>query len=409
MNNQICRMCQSSRLHLFLDLGYSALSDGFLTKNDLNKAETSYPLNVLTCKNCGLCQLGYVVPPQYMFNKNYPYDSSTTKSGREHFFKMGKDICNFFNLQVNSLVMDVGSNTGVLLSSFKSKNMRVLGIEPSDNVANVARKKKIDTITDFFSHKLAKKVVKKYGKVSVLTATNVFAHINNLDDFMNGVKTLLKHDGILIIEAPYLVNLIDNLEYDTIYHEHLSYISVKPMKQFCIKHKMELFNVEMKKIHGGTMRYFIARQGKRKITKNVNNYLKIENHKKIYSNKQLEIFAKKVYSHRSDLIKLIFNIKKSGKKIVGISAPAKGNTLLNYCKIGPDLLDYITEKNPMKIGKYTPGTHIPVHSDKKLLSDKPDYALLLAWNFSEEIMKNNESYKKNKGKFIIPLPYPKII
>ena len=409
MQNKTCRMCKSTKLHLFLDLGFSALSDGFLTKNDLNKPEIFYPLTVLTCKNCGLCQLGHVVPPEYMFNKNYPYDSSTTKSGRDHFFKMSIDVCNFFNLQSNSFIVDVGSNTGVLLSSFKSKNMKVLGVEPSNNVASIARKKGIDTTTNFFSAQLAKNIVKKYGKASILTATNVFAHIDNLDDFMNGAKILLEKNGILIVEAPYLVNLIDNLEYDTIYHEHLSYLSVKPMKQFCEKHNMELFNVEIKKIHGGTMRYFICRKGTQQISKNVGKYLKIENNKKIYSNKQLAIFSKKVESHRFNLLKLLFNIKKSGKKIVGISAPAKGNTLLNFCKIGPETLDYITEKNPMKIGKYTPGMHIPVHSDKKLLSDKPDYALVLAWNFSDEIMKNNELYKKNKGKFIIPLPCPKII
>jgi hypothetical protein len=205
------------------------------------------------------------------------------------------------------------------------------------------------------------------------------------------------------------MNLIDNLEYDTIYHEHLSYLSVKPVRIFCKKHKMELFDVEMKKIHGGTMRYFIGRKGKQPISNNISKFLKLENNKKIYTNKQLDIFAKKVKLHRDELLKLLFNLKKSGKKIVGISAPAKGNTLLNYCRIGPELLDYITEKNDMKIGNFTPGMHIPVYSDKKLLIDKPDYALVLAWNFAEEIMSNNKSFKKNKGKFIIPLPHPKII
>ena len=409
MQNKICRMCKSSKLHTFLDLGFSALSDGFLTKDNLNESEIFYPLNVLICKNCGLCQLGYTVSPERMFNKNYPYDSSTTKTGREHFTNMGYDICENFSLKSNSLIIDVGSNTGVLLSSFKSKNMKVLGIEPSDNVANIARKNGIDTITDFFSDKIAKKVVKKYGKASVITATNVFAHIDNLDDFMNGVKTLLKEDGIIVIEAPYLVNLIDNLEYDTIYHEHLSYLSVKPLRTFCKKYEMELFDAEMKEIHGGTMRYFIGRKRKRQISKNIVKFLKLENNNKIYSNKRLANFAKKVEFHRAELMDLLFDLKKSGKRIVGISAPAKGNTLLNYCKIGPETLDYITEKNPMKIGKYTPGMHIPIYSDKKLLTDKSDYALVLAWNFAEEIMKNNKSYKKNNGKFIIPLPRPKII
>jgi len=409
MKMKKCRMCKSSKLNLILDLGHSSLSDGFLTKNDLNESETSYPLNVLICKACGLCQLGYTVSPEKMFNKNYPYDSSTTSYGREHFHNMGVTICSNFNLESKSLVVDVGSNTGVLLSSFKSKNMKVLGIEPSDNVASIARKKGINTITAFFSKKIAEKVLKKYGKVSVLTGTNVFAHIDDLDDFMNGVKILLKSDGILVIEAPYLVNLFDNLEYDTIYHEHLSYLSVKPLKQFCEKYKMDLFDVEIQKIHGGTIRYFIGRKGKHEISKNINKFLKLESTKKIYSDKKLKQFAKNVKDHRSKLLKLLFNLKKSGKTIVAISAPAKGNTLLNYCKIGTETIDYITEKNPMKIGKFSPGMHIPIFSDKKLISGKPDYALVLAWNFADEIMKNNHYFKSNKGKFIIPLPFPKII
>ena len=251
--------------------------------------------------------------------------------------------------------------------------------------------------------------MKKYRKASVITGTNVFAHIDDLDDFMNGAKTLLTENGILVIEAPYLLTLLDNLEYDTIYHEHLSYLSVKPLRKFCQKHGMDLFDVEMKKIHGGTLRYFIGRKDKRKISKNVMKFLKLENTKKIYSKKKLDAFSKKVKFHRTELTKLLFNLKKSGKNIVGISAPAKGNTLLNYCKIGPETLDYITEKNPLKIGKYTPGMHIPVFSDKKLSKSKPDYALVLAWNFAEEIIKNNKSYKKNHGKFIIPLPKLKII
>ena len=314
MRNKICRMCKSTKLHKFLDLGFSALSDGFLTKDGLDKLEILYPLNILICKTCGLCQLGHVVPPEYMFNENYPYDSSTTKTGRDHFTNMGYDICKNFNLKANSLIIDVGSNTGVLLSSFKSKNMKVLGIEPSSNVADIARKNGIETTTDFFSEKLAKKTVKKYGKASVITATNVFAHIDNLDDFMNGAKILLKENGIIVIEAPYLVNLIDNLEYDTIYHEHLSYLSVKPIRRFCKKHKMELFDAEMKKIHGGRIRYFIGRKGKRPISKNITKFLKLENDKKIYSNIQLANFAKKVKSHRTELMKLLFDLKKSGKR-----------------------------------------------------------------------------------------------
>ena len=409
MKKTNCRMCKSSNIQKFLDLGFSALSDNFLTFEQLEESETFFPLTVHICLDCGLCQLGYVVPPELMFNKDYPYDSSTTKTGRDHFTKMGVDICNKFSLQQNSFVIDVGSNSGVLLDAFKSKEMRVLGIEPSSKLANAAIKKGIDSIIEFFSNKLVKKILDKYGKVSVITGTNVFAHIDDLDDFMITADSLLVEDGIIVIEAPYLLHLLENLEYDTIYHEHLSYLSVKPMVEFCKKFGFEIFDIEEQFIHGGTLRYFISRKNKREITKNVSNYLETENKKEIYLEKRLEDFANSVKHHRKTLMELLNDLKKDGKKIAAISSPAKGNTLLNYCKIDSEILDYVTEKNPLKIGKFTPGMHIPVYSDEKLLEDPPDYALILAWNFSDEIIKNNFKYQELGGKFIIPIPEPRIV
>ena len=409
MKKNICRMCKSTNLKKFLDLGTSPLSDNFLTKENLGQPENFYPLNVYVCKKCGLCQLGYVVPPHLMFNENYPYDSSTTKMGKEHFTNMGISICENFQIKPGSLAIDIGSNVGVLLSSFKSKGLRVLGIEPSSNVANIAIKNGIDTIIEFFSIALAKNILANHGHASVITGTNVFAHIDDLDDFMNTTNILLNEDGIIVIEAPYLLNLLDNLEYDTIYHEHLSYLSLKPLTKFCEQYNMEVFNVEMQKIHGGTLRYYIGRKGKHPISQNIHKFLELEKEKKAYSEKSLDEFANKVENHRKELLELLNDLKRKGKKIVGISAPAKGNTLLNYCKIGTEILDYITEKNPLKIGKYTPGMHIPVVSDEILLKDKPEYALILAWNFAEEIIKNNEKYRESGGKFIVPIPQPKIV
>jgi len=409
MKKNICRMCKSTNLKKFLDLGTSPLSDNFLTKENIEQPENFYPLNVYVCKKCGLCQLGYVVPPHLMFNENYPYDSSTTKMGKEHFTNMGISICENFQIKPGSLAIDIGSNAGVLLSSFKSKGLRVLGIEPSSNVANIAIKNGIDTIIEFFSIALAKNILASHGHASVITGTNVFAHIDDLDDFMNTTNILLNEDGIIVIEAPYLLNLLDNLEYDTIYHEHLSYLSLKPLTKFCEQYNMEVFNVEMQKIHGGTLRYYIGRKGKHPISQNIHKFLELEKEKKAYSEKSLDEFANKVENHRKELLELLNDLKRKGKKIVGISAPAKGNTLLNYCKIGTEILDYITEKNPLKIGKYTPGMHIPVYSDEILLKDKPEYALILAWNFAEEIIKNNEKYRESGGKFIVPIPQPKIV
>ncbi len=409
MEKNYCRMCKSKNIKKFLDLDFSALSDNFLTENQLMEPETFFPLTVNFCDDCGLCQLGYVVPPELMFNEYYPYDSSTTKTGREHFTNMGINVCDKFNLKSNSFVIDVGSNAGVLLNGFKLKGMRVLGIEPSSNVAKIALKNNIETIIEFFSNKLTKKILDKYGKASIITGTNVFAHIDDLEDFMLTSDSLLLEDGIIVIEAPYLLHLIEKLEYDTIYHEHLSYLSVKPIVEFCKRFNFELFDIEEQTIHGGTLRYFIGRKNKRKISQNVFNYLKLEDEKKMYSMNTLNDFAKSVENHRKDLLKMLQDLKRDGKKIVALSAPAKGNTLLNYCKIGPELLDYATERNPLKIGKFTPGMHIPIFPDEKLLEDQPDYALILAWNFSEEIIKNNSEYKNKGGKFIIPIPKPIIV
>jgi len=402
-------MCASFNIQKFLDLGLSALADDFLTKKQLKLPESFYPLNVFMCKNCGLCQLGYVVQPDLMFNENYPYDSSTTKTGKEHFFKMAFDLCDRFNIQSNSLAIDVGSNVGVLLSGFKEKGLRVLGIEPSSNVAKIAIKSGIETKVEFFSNKLAKKIHRQHGEASIITATNVFAHTDDLNDFLKAVKTLLSVDGIFVIEAPYLTNLLENLEYDTIYHEHVSYLSLKPLKQFCKKFGLDVFDVEMQEIHGGTMRYYIGQKGKRKLSESIHKFLNLEKQKKIYSLHRLKKFARDVQNHRKQLNRLLNDLNIKNKRIVGLSAPAKGNTLLNYCGIGPETLDYVTEKNPLKIGKYTPGTHIPVYSDDVLIKDRPDYALILAWNFADEIIKNNQKYRKIGGKFIIPIPIPRII
>ncbi len=409
MKQKVCRMCKSDQLQKFLDLDFTALSDNFLKEEQLEEPEMFFPLTVYSCLNCGLCQLGHIVSPELMFNENYPYDSSTTKTGTAHFTNMGISICKRFNLKPDSLIIDVGSNAGVLLNGFKSQGMKVLGIEPSSNIAKIAIDNKIDTIINFFSKKLIKKIIEQYGTASVITGTNVFAHIDDLDDFMNTCDSLLLDDGLIIIEAPYLLNLIENLEYDTIYHEHLSYISVNPMIEFCKQFNFELFDVEEYKIHGGTLRYFIGRKNKQKISENVSKFVKLESNKQLYSEKKLKSFSESVKNHRNSLQQLLYDLKKNGKKIVAISAPAKGNTLLNYCKIGPELLDYVTERNPLKIGKYTPGMHIPVFSDSELLKKQPDYALILAWNFADEIIKNNSEYQRKGGKFIIPIPKPVII
>ena len=402
-------MCNGTNLFKFLDLGFSPPSDNFLTEGQLHEKEIHYPLDVYSCKDCGLCQLGYVVPPELMFNENYPYESSITKKGREHFISMAQSICSKFEFEKNSLVIDVGSNVGVLLSEFQNQGMQVLGIEPSSNVADKAKKNGIDSISEFFSSKLALKISENYGKASIITGTNVFAHVDDLDDFVNAAQILLTDIGILVIEAPHLGILLNNLEYDTIYHEHLSYLSLKPMITFFKKYNMDIFDVQMQSIHGGSYRYFIAKSGKHQISENIHKFLEMEEKQGIYSEEYLKNFSKSVCNHRLKLIRLLDNLKKQNKKIVGISSPAKGNTLLNFCRIGPETIDYITERIENKIGKFTPGTHIPIFTDDMLITDKPDYALILAWNFADEIIHNNKKYLEIGGKFIIPIPEPIVL
>jgi len=344
-----------------------------------------------------------------MYNLDYPYESSTTKTGRQHFTNMATSIVKKFNVPRDSLVVDLGSNVGVLLLGFKEQGMDVIGIEPSLNIVKKAIENGIPTIPTFFSKDSVNQILRDKGKARVLTATNVFAHINDLNDFMEAADNLLDEKGIFVFEAPYFLNLLNKLEYDTIYHEHLSYISVKPMVQFFEKHGWTLFDIEKKTIHGGSLRCFVCRTGSYEITSKIDEYLDMEKKENIYAIETLDNFSSNVKQHKTKLVEMLLTLKKQGKTIVGVSAPAKGTTLLNYCKIDKQILDFITEKASIKIGKYSPGMHIPIFPDSKLLDEKPDYALILAWNFAEEIMKNNSNYIKQGGKFIVPIPEPVIV
>ena len=409
MKKNLCRLCGSKNLFEFLDLGFSPISDQIVTKEQLDEQEATYPVTVNSCTDCGFCQLGFVVPPELMYNENYSYDGSATMGLRKHHISIANQICDNFKLDHDSLVIDVGSNAGVLLSGFRDRGCKVLGIDPSVNVANIARDKNIEVIGDLFSSELAERIKNEYGQVSVITGTNVFAHIDDLHDFLKAADILLNENGIICIEAPQLMTLIENLEYDTIYHEHLSYLSLRPLRDFCKKMHMDIFNVEFYEIHGGSFRYFIGRENMREISENIPKFLELEEQKEIYKKSRLEKFALDVKNQKEELNSLLWKLKKEGKKIVGISAPAKGNALTNYCKISPDLMDYITELNPLKIGKFSPGMHIPIVEEDRLLIDKPDYGLILAWNFADEIIKNNQKFVENGGKFIIPIPHPKIV
>src|SRR3989344_9012189 len=403
-----CHMCRGNGLFFVLDLGHHPPSDAFLKPSQLLDQEINYPLRLVSCKRCGLLQIDYVVHPEILFQRDYPYESSTTKTGREHYHSMAADIHKNFPAPRGSLAIDIGSNVGVLLQGFKSLGYRVLGIDPSEHACQKASDNGIETMVEFFNEEVADKIYQKYGLVRVITATNVFGHIFELDSTVRGMARLLSKNGVIAVESPYAFDLINNLEYDTIYHEHICYLSVKPMQLYLKRFGMELFDIKKLSIHGGSMRYYIGHKGRHLVKKSINNFMADEE-RELYPEKKLKSFASKVKNHKMALVDLILNLKKQGKTIVGVAAPAKGNTLLNYCKLDTNYLDFLTEKTELKIGRYSPGMHIPVCSDGDILKRKPDYALILAWNFADEIMANLSEFKKRGGRFIIPIPVPKII
>lgn len=406
----MCRLCKQNNLHPFLDLGLHPPSDQFRSREQLNNPVVFYPLVVNICDDCGFVQLGYVVPAEILYQDNYPYESSITQTGRDHYFEFAKAVVKDFNLQGNDLAVDIGSNVGVLLEGFRSLGLRVQGIDPASNICQIAEKRGIPTLNSFFDEVSANQIVSKLGSAAVITGTNVFAHIDDLDAFMNAINLLLdKKRGVFIIEAPHFLNLVKTLEYDTIYHEHLSYISIEPLIPFFKKFGLEIINVEEKDIHGGSIRIFVSNVGTYRIGPHVSRILELEKAAGLRSRTILNEFAERVAENKLQLQSLLSNIKSSGKRIVAVSAPAKGMTLLNYCKIDSQILDYATEKSKLKIGLYTPGSLIPIRSDDSLLDDLPDFALLLAWNFATEIMYNNKEFIARGGKFIIPIPKPIII
>ena len=404
-----CRMCTGTDLFEFLDLGYTPPADSFLANNKKDKTEIYYPLSVLMCNDCGLAQLSHVVAPEILYCNEYPYDCSVTSSGRAHWDSFAKNTIEKLRLKGEQFVVDIGCNVGVLLQAFKAQGMKVLGVEPANNISEIANKRGIPTEISFFSPALAKKIVKKHGQANLITATNVFAHINDLNSFFEGINILLAKKGHLILEFPYLKDLLENLAYDTIYHEHLSYFAVKPLKSYLTSLGFTIHQIEHQKIHGGSLRLTIARSSEAQESAEVSEYIRQEIQGRIFDKTQLITFSEKVQKNRTDLTWLLHSLKHSGKKIAGISAPAKGMTLLNYCGIGTNLLEFISEKTPLKIGRFTPGLHIPIVSDEELIDLKPDYCLLLAWNFKDEIMKNLSTFSNQGGKFIIPLPEPVIL
>jgi len=376
-----CRICGSNTTE-YLNLGEQPPSDAFLTAEQLGQEEAVYPLIVEYCPNCSLSQLNYVVPPEILYNDEYPYETRMNTEGIRHFRGMARSLTDRFK---PDYVVDIGSNDGTLLEGFECN---VFGIEP---VMEIALKASVPTINDFLSAYSVDQALICGGKADIITACNVFAHVDNLHGFMRLVDRMLKEDGVFVIEAPYLPDMIDDLAFDTIYHEHLSYLSIKPLVNLFLQYDMEIFDVEHFDVHCGTMRYYVARKGVYEFSSAVDRYF--ENEIEYHDIGKLKYFAYCVLDFSFIFTNELDSLKKEGKTIVGVSSPAKGNTLLNYCKIDTTILDYITEKSDRKIGKFTPGTRIPIVSDSRLIEDQPDYALILAHNWTSQIKNSLKDYK----------------
>ncbi|MBI4451972.1 class I SAM-dependent methyltransferase [Candidatus Woesearchaeota archaeon] len=404
-----CRMCKNEKLKTFLSLGTTPLANSFLSKEDLKKPEKKFPLELCFCDDCKLVQLTYIVPSEDMFS-NYVYLSSTTKTFQKHFAEMAEHITKNFNLSNKSLAVDIGSNDGILLKGFRKFNVHVIGVEPAANVAKIAEENGVETINDFFNEKVVKEIIKRKGKADVVTATNVFAHIDDIDSVIGNVKGLLKDDGIYVIEIQYFVDTLKTMTFDNVYHEHMSYYTLASLDYFFRKHNMKIFRVERVPTHGGSLRVFTAKEGSRhKAQSSVKELLDYEKNICIDDFETYKKFGEKVYGVRDKLVDYIKNIKRQNKTIAGYGAPAKGNTLLNFCNIGKDYIEYIVEDNPLKQGLFAPGTHIPVVSSSMLDEKTPDYILILAWNFADEILSKTKRYAEKGVKFIIPLPEPRIV
>ncbi len=402
-----CRVCQQETLEKFLSLGPTPLANRFLKREQLEEPEPSFPLDVYFCHTCGLVQLGDVVSSEVLFH-DYPYLTGVSSPMRTHFAALAEEVAQQYHLGPGNLVVDIGSNDGTLLSGFRRFGPKIVGVEPAANVAATANAVGIDTINQFFGPALAEEIARTRGPAQVVLATNVFAHVHDLDRFLHGVSAMLSAEGVLVIEVPYLVDILSKTEFDTIYHEHLSYFALRPLVALFTRFSMRIVGLKRLSVHGGSIRVAVQKTRAPQALV-VARMLNEEAERGLGSMRTYHDFAKRVRMIREELVDLLRSLKARGKRTVGYGAPAKGNTLLNFCKVGPDLLEYLVDATPAKQGRFSPGMHVPVFPDDRFQTDQPDYALLLAWNYADEILKKEAAYRERGGKFITPIPRPAIL
>lgn len=403
-----CQVCNSGKLTSVLFLGYVPPVNTMPPLGEVPKEETAYPLELLRCQNCSLVQIGLEVSQEVLFPEAYPYLSGTTRILRENFADLRNEAETLLNLNLDKPVIDIGSNDGTLLSNFKESGYPVLGIEPSQ-AADVATNRGINTLKTYFNLEVAKGLVGEYGRVQLITAANVFAHIGDIHSVVDGILELMEPNGVFVSESHYLLDLIETLQYDTIYHEHLRYYSLASLQFLLSSHGLEIFYVKRIPTHGGSIRVYSARKGAREIHPSVGAQLAEEGLRGIIDGSGFVGFRERVIRSKMELYQLLTPLKSQGVRIYGIGAPSRSSTLINYLGLDDGILDAVMEVSTShKLNKYLPGTRIPVLDESLLHEQQPEYALLLSWHIADELAIN---LRKGgyKGKFITPLPKPRII
>jgi SAM-dependent methyltransferase len=405
-----CRLCGSPVHRTFVDLGKSPLCESFLTAEQLDEVEPFYPLHVRICEECLLVQLEAYVSASEIF-REYAYFSSYSDSWVAHAGAYTDMIVERLGLTAGSLVVELASNDGYLLQHFVERGIPALGIDPAANVAEAARARGVETIVDFFDLRLATRLVDEGRRADLIVANNVLAQVPELNDFVAGIESLLGPGGVATIEVPHIVRLIEGLQFDTIYHEHYSYFSLTTLVRLFAAHGLETFHVEELPSHGGSLRVYVRKRGDtaREVGLGVADLLERERRGGYDRLDGYADFADRVVEAKWGLLELLIGLRREGKQVVGYGAPGKGNTLLNYCGIRADLLDYTVDRNPHKHGKYLPGTHIPIYAPTRIDETRPDYILVLPWNLKKEILMQLAHVRAWGAQLIVPIPRPEVV
>ncbi|MCI0437033.1 MAG: class I SAM-dependent methyltransferase [Gemmatimonadetes bacterium] len=404
-----CRSCGSSRLARVLELGPQPLANALPRSPAEFAAEKFYALDVCFCEECALVQVPDVIDPETLF-RDYIYVTGTSETIAQHNERYARAVVEATGASAGDLVVEIASNDGSLLRCFGPYGVRTLGVEPATNIAGIARAAGIETVNEFFDAETAASLRTTHGAAKAVLANNVLAHVDDTAGFLRGVRTLLADDGLAMIEVPYLGDLLDQLEYDTVYHEHLCYFSATTLVGLCETAGLAVRRIDRVPVHGGSIRVYagIAR-GPGGHSDRVRVMVENESARGFNRLALYEDLATDVAANRTALLALLDRLRADGRRVAGYGAPAKGNTLLNYCGIGPDRVAFTVDRNPLKVGRYTPGTHIPILPVEALLEQQPDFVLILAWNFAEEIMAQQAEYRRRGGRFILPIPQPRMV